>query len=367
MAEGMVKITKIRLEKIEETIRRIRLFSMNLKKYREKDIKNYNENKSPLGDNNEIKNIDGNQNKSNEEGNKNKLKQESSLVSNNGFNIDNKKYTPLTVLKYLQYPPILIFMAIGIGLFLLYFESLEAIEVTNQLLLVQNYIYGRLAKTLSIIIEVKCYMSECQTKNKLNNTGLVDMSLIQKVINAVNMLPGISEFYNEKFLLNACSASINPEVQKEAYEMCLNDSIIINANNTNNLMKLIEIYVGNIKKEYEIYSNINPNFRKIELFNSTNFKNIEYIFIAYIIYVADIFKETIANSLNEFLSLEEMVISILIIVLGIVILLCCIIFGIILIKKLVNYLCISNCIIKIIPISVIFGTQELETWIENKY
>ena len=62
-----------------------------------------------------------------------------------------------------------------------------------------------------------------------------------------------------------------------------------------------------------------------------------------------------------------MVISILIIVLGIVILLCCIIFGIILIKKLVNYLCISNCIIKIIPISVIFGTQELETWIENKY
>ena len=161
MTEGMEKITKIRLEKIEETIKRIRLFGMNLKKYREKDIKSYNENKNPLEPINEIKNFDGNQNKSIEEGNKNKLNQKSSLVSNNGFNIDNKKYTPLTILNYLIYPPILIIMFIGIGLFFIYFESLESIEVTNRLLLVKNYIYGKLAKTLSIIIEVKCYMSEC--------------------------------------------------------------------------------------------------------------------------------------------------------------------------------------------------------------
>jgi hypothetical protein len=141
MSEGMEKITKIRLEKIEETIRRIRLFSMNLKKFREKDIKSYNENKNLLDANNEIKNNDENQNKSNEEGNKNKLKQESSLVSNNGFNIDNKKYTSLNVLKYLIYPPILFYIAINLGLIPLYIESLEAIDVTNQLLLVQNYIY----------------------------------------------------------------------------------------------------------------------------------------------------------------------------------------------------------------------------------
>jgi len=266
-----------------------------------------------------------------------------------------------------MYPPILILLIIGIGLFLLFFESLESIQATNQLLLVQNYIYGKLVKTLSIIIESKCYISECQIKNELNNTGLVDMSLIQEVINGVNILPGISEFYNEKFLLNACSAAINPELQKEIYEACLSDSIIINANNTNNLIKLIEIYVGNIKKEYEMNSNIDPNYKKIKLFNSTNFKNMEYIFIAYILTVPDIFRETIVINLNWFLSSEEMAISILIILLGIVIFLCCIIFGILLIKKLVHYLCISNCIIKIIPISVIFGTQELETWIESKY
>jgi len=367
MTEGMEKITKIRLEKIEETIRRIRIFSINLKKYREKDIKSYNKDKNPLEIGNEINNNDENQDKSNEEGNKNKLKQESSLVSNNGFNIDNKKYRPLNVLKYLMYPPILILIAIYLGLISIYLESLKAIENTNQLLLVQNYIYGKLVKTISLMLKVKCYMSDCQIKNELNNTGLVDMTLIQKVINGVNLLPGVSEFYNEKFLLNACSAAINPETAKELYEACLSDSIIINANNTHNLMKLIEIYADNLKKEYEIYSNIDPNFKKIQLFNSTNFKDMEYIFIFYILSVADIFKETIVNSLNEFLSNEEKLISFLIITFGIAIFICCIIFGIILIKRLVHYICISNCIIKIIPISVIFGTQELETWIENKY
>ena len=210
-------------------------------------------------------------------------------------------------------------------------------------------------------------MSECQIKNELNNTGLVDMSLIQNVINGVNILPCISEFYNEKFLLNACSAAINPVSQKEAYEACLSDSVIINANNTNNLLKLIEIYVGNIKKEYEININNDPNYRKIELFNSTNFKNMDYAFIAYILPVAEIFKQAIVESLNEFLSAEEIFISFLIISLGILIFLYCIIFGYFLIRKLVYYLCISSSIIKIIPISVIFGTQELETWIENKY
>ena len=156
-------------------------------------------------------------------------------------------------------------------------------------------------------------------------------------------------------------------MEKERYEACLSDNIIINANNTNNLMRLIEIYINDIKKEYEINSNIDPNFKKIELFNSTNFKNMEYAFILYILSMADIFKETIVKSLIEFLSGEELVITFLIIIFGIVAFLCCIIFGIILIRKLIKYLCISSFIIKIIPISVIFGTQELETWIENKY
>ena len=68
----------------------------------------------------------------------------------------------------------------------------------------------------------------------------------------MNLLSDISEFYNQKFLLNACSAAINPELKKEAYEACLRVIVIINANNTNNLLKLIEIYVNNIKKNMKL-------------------------------------------------------------------------------------------------------------------
>jgi len=39
MTDGMEKITKIRLEKIEEIIKRIKIFNSNLKKFREKDLK----------------------------------------------------------------------------------------------------------------------------------------------------------------------------------------------------------------------------------------------------------------------------------------------------------------------------------------
>ena len=39
MTDGMEKVTKIRLEKIEEIIKRIKIFNSNLKKFREKDSK----------------------------------------------------------------------------------------------------------------------------------------------------------------------------------------------------------------------------------------------------------------------------------------------------------------------------------------
>ena len=45
----------------------------------------------------------------------------------------------------------------------------------------------------------------------------------------------------------------------------------------------------------------------------------------------------------------------------------CLLFGICFIKKLIHHLSVSRIILKIIPTSVIINTQELESWIENKY
>ena len=43
----------------------------------------------------------------------------------------------------------------------------------------------------------------------------------------------------------------------------------------------------------------------------------------------------------------------------------CVYFSFIFIKKLICLICVSRCILKIIPTSVITNTQELENWMEE--
>ena len=368
MTDGLKKMTKIRLEKIEEIIKRIKIFSINLKKYREKELKISDENKnnSDLSDNDNYHNYDRNGIRQNEKENK-KLEQEASLVNNSGFNTDFKKYTPLTILNNLILPPIIFYIIIFLTLFPIYYLTLEMIGNTNLLLLVQNYIYGKLISTNSRIIDIKCYMSECNNnETALNYSGLVDMSLIQQVVKGINILPAIGEYYSEKFLLNACAAALNQEKDPVSYNKCLSDPYIITANNTDNLIKLIENYVDYIKKEFEI-KNSTGNYNRKQLFNSRHFRNIEYIFCNYIFNIEEIFSDLINEELLKYLDKTKFFISFIVIYIGLTNIIYCLIFGIYVIKKLVYYLTISRCIMKIIPISVILNTQELETWIENKY
>ena len=206
MTDGMEKVTKIRIEKIEEIIKRIKGFNLNLKKFREKDMKS-EDNKD---------NIDGEEENKYQEGSKimdsngerGKKKEESSLVNSSGFNTDYQKYIPLTILNYSFFYSIYIIIIIIASLIPIYYLTLQMVNNTNQLIIVQNYIFGKLIETSTSTIEIKCFMSECKNlTDDLNYTGLVNMDLIQEVIKGVNVFPEISVFYNEKFLLDACAAS----------------------------------------------------------------------------------------------------------------------------------------------------------------
>ena len=233
---------------------------------------------------------------------------------------------------------------------------------TNQLIIVQNYIYGKLITTSTSTIEIKCFMSNCDNKTTVNYTDLVNMDLIQEVIKGVNIFPEISIFYNEKFLLDACAASIANESDSDSYTECMNDNLIISANNTDNLLKLIDDLVDSIKKEYEMNQDDKKN-----LFNTSYFKQIEYMFYNYVFNVGDIFADVVTKDLNSYLSERQLIVIFIAVIIGIAIIIYCLAFGIILIRRLVHHLSVSRCIMKIIPTSVIISTQELETWIENKY
>jgi hypothetical protein len=243
---------------------------------------------------------------------------------------------------------------------------------TNQLLLVQNHIFGELISSSASTVEVKCFMSNCQNSTHMDYSSLVDMGKIQEVIKGITTFNEVKNFYNEKFLLNACAAAIDSTKQKEEYEECLNENLIISANNTDNLIKLVEDIVDNIYKEFRInYNDTNDATNEMQikysLFNTSYFNQMEEIFYKYIIPVGDNFANLVNNDLDNYLSERKILVLILTCVLGTIMIIYCLIFGIIFINQLIHYLSVSRCVMKIIPTSVIISTQDLETWIENKY
>ena len=363
MIDGIKKVTKIKLEKIEEIIKRIKLFNTHLKKYTEKDLKSeliqyYSE------DNDDNKSL----NKDEQNGYMNKKKeQESSLINSNGFNSDFKKYIPLTVLRYSFLYSVFILFVFIICLIPIYIFTINLVKNTNQLLIVQKYIYNKLIISSTSTIEIKCFLSDCQNRTTLDYSELDNFDIIQDVIKGLNFFSKVSYFYNEQFLINACSAAIDKEAQPEEYNSCLRDSMIKTTNNTENLMNLMNELIFTLKKKYEINSYKNNSYYKRNLFSERYYLQIEKIFFKYFIPVSGNFADYVEKDLKLYLLNNRIIIIIVIFSFIIITIIYCLMARIALIKKLVHHLNVSSCIMKIIPTSVIVNTPELETWIESKY
>ena len=382
MTETFKKITKIRLEKIEETIRKIEAFSSDLKKFRDRDLINSEEQninnlrKEDLSykKNPSINNLENN-NSNNKKLDKKNNEGTLSLVGSNGFITDTKKYLPLTIVKeYLIH--CLLFLCVLLGFIIpIYYFSITTIQNVNQLLLIVNYIYGKLISTSVNIVEVKCFISECNTSVILDYSKLKSTETIQEVIKGLKHFDKIEDYYNNKFLLNACEAAMDKNKEKTRFEYCKNDSIITSANNTDNIMKLIENIIDNIYKKEEMDKGTNktlPNgtnvtFYKQLLFADTNFQSIENIFYKYIFSVDETFKNIIKTSLYIYLKYKKRILVILIVFFALTMVAYNITFLAFTSPKLVYLLTVSRCVLKIIPTSVIINTPELESWIESKY
>ena len=383
MTEILKKMTKIKLERIEETMKKIENFSANLKNFRDRDLINFDEQnhneiikdelspkRSKNYRNSYLDNISLNKTLSSIISD-----EESSLVGSNGFNTDIKKYYPLTVLTEYLYHCIIFLCLISCFIVPICLYSLTIIININQILLIENYIYGKLISTSLNIIEIKCFISECDTSIQLNYSELQSTENIQEIIKGLKYFEEIDDFYNNRFLLNACDAVINKNKEEKRYELCINDSIIIGANNTENIMKLIENTIDNIYKKDEMNKgkNItledgkNITYYRQLIFNDSNFQMIENIFYKYIFSIDDIFEEIVKTNLDEYLKFKKYLLIILVFCFALIMILYNISFLIIFVPKLVYLLNVSRCVLKIIPISVIVNNQELETWIENKY
>ena len=381
MTDGFKKITKIKVDKIEERIKKIEIFNYNLKKFRDKESTNTEESKIQteiIGEQQSKKQIvlpsksstsidKSLTNESLEK--KYSWDENSSLIGNNGFITDVKRYIPLTVLTEYHYHAGVVIIFVCGAVILIYFSSITMIQNINQLLIIEKFIYGKLIAISSEIIEVKCFISSCENRTILNYTEFKSNTEIRDMMKGLRNFKKIEDYYNNKYLLNACEAVIDKIMESEKFEYCQNnDSIISTANNTDNLLKLEDNIIDNIYKKEDMYRYTNGvQSNRLSLFNESNFQNIEYIFYNYIFSVGDFFADIIKTNLDEYLVMKKRILILLVCCLALTLILYCLIFMSIYIPRLVHFLSVSRSVMKIIPTSIIMITPELENWIENKY
>jgi len=355
MQEGLEKVCRIKLDKIEETIKRIEQFNDKcLSKYRQRDGKTMiEETRETITDNS--------------------TSSQSQNDKYRNFN-EGAKYKSLKILSYSYFQVVIILLIICAILIPLYFVSYGMINDSNKILSVQNYIFGKSLTASASTVSIKCMISVCQTQKDLDYViDFVDRSQIENIVRDISNFDELSDFYNNKFLLNACSVIYN-DSQSIEYQKCMNDTVIQSANNTDSLMKLIDEIVVTISKDKDmkigkpyLFNDQTVLFTNPLLFETSYFRDLEYVFYNYITPISDNFAVVVSTSLNNYLMDQKIIIIILICIFGFIILLFAGYVAFIYTNKLIHLLSVSRCILRIIPTIVINNTAELETWIENKY
>ena len=364
MGEVFEKITKIRIEKIEETIKKIELFNISLKKFYEKDSQ---------------KVLDNTNSKINEEKNLSpqNINENKSLInsheSQNDLIIESNRIIPLKILNYAYLQTILLFGILCAFLIPIYLITNSMVISSNKLINVENYMFGKILIAFASTLKVKCMMNECNTKNDLVYNGLIDNNKIQKIVQGISIFQQLNIYYNDQFLLNVCKSIF--ELNTTDYDDCMNDILIQSANNTESLLKIHEQIIDDLYKDAILKKDTNftlnngtvVKFRNIYLFSTDTFKELEKIFYKYIVPVSNTFSQICLDSLIKYLKEKKNIVVILTIIFFVMVILLCVYIAFCFVNQLIHLLSVSRCILKIIPTSVINNTQELESWIENKY
>ena len=362
MSEGLEKVTKIKLDKIEETIKKIESFNFNLKRFIEKDyhLVNTNDNEKSNFESTKLQNTG--------------IQDLNEIASSNSFNNETKKIIPLKILSFSYIQIIILFLILCLFLIPIYIVTNSMVISANKLIDFENYIFGRILKSGIKILNLKCNISECDVNNELIFIELININQIQKIIKGINLFNDLNIFYNEYFLLNACkSAFLDNKIE---YDECMNNQIIISANNTDSLLQFTEemvetINVSKILNEnndfYTLRNGEIVKFKSIYLYETESFKELEEIFYKYITPVSDNFSNICINNFLDYVFKKKTIIILLYILFNIMVIILCFYIALCFVKQLIHLISVSRCILKIIPTIVINNTPELENWIENKY
>ena len=364
MEDGLEKIGKIQLEKIEETIKKIETFFSILKQHFDNKII-LRENQNTIN-NNEV-NLSQIQKTNNEILNDN----EESQKDLDEF--ETNKVIKLKLLTTSYFHSISLFITLIIFLITIYYFTKLTITSSNKLIDIEYYIFSKIIIAGASLLDVKIMISQSYIDVYFNRnySTLIDGIDIQKITQAISLFDKLKIFYNEKFLLNACKTIFLENTTE--YQKCINDDLIKSANSSDSLLRLMTQISDEIFEFDLIYNGNNftlkngnvVEYQSFYLLELSAYALLENMFYVYIIPISPIFSSLCIESLSDYLFQNRTYIYLIIICFNIVVISLCLHNIICYRKKIIYYLIISRCILKIIPTSIISSTPELELWIEE--
>ena len=335
MESELKRVSTIRIHHINETIKNLEYFNNRiLAKFRE---------------NNQDKKVEEKQEK---------VIQVEETKENETKKSITTTFQGLTILNQFYITKVILLISLIILLILIFFQSQGLISNINNFDHVKNYFFFSFIKSTIDISNIKCTISNCNREKMIDLNTTFTQEEYDIIKTQINFYPQMNDFYTNKYLTNICSVSLFDS--DDQLKSCHDNDIIKSANNTENLLNMVTDYIYYLNKEIIIKNKQNP-------YDSIYYEKIETIFYKFIITMPFNFSKVCVVSLKSFMNN----VYYMILILNIVFACCILIFSLYsifyYIKKLIEYISISRCVLKIIPTSVIINSYELEEWMGNKY
>ena len=376
--EGFEKVSKIKIEKVEETIKKIEQFNSILKKFIEV---NYNENSYYFDTKTILEKEEDSNSHSNNIG---VIQNKHSSFSNNShdgnvriFNEETNKKNNLLVSElgrkqslqlftwsYIQ-PIFLTIICIQFIVSNLIITK-KIISSTNEIIDIQTFLYELVLSASTSLLDLKYTLTYYNIDKNITKITQTSHFSLQVVVTKIAKFDEILNLYNN-MQINICDAAFIKNQETDKYNQCLNDSIVKTVNNTNSIFNLIETYCEDLLQLMEYYIETEKNYETKQLYNQTEIKDCEYLYYNYLISFTDNIASATLNNQKKTLNSQRDTAILIYILVVIQISFYSAYIWLIFLKKIIYLLSVARCILRIIPISVIYSTPELANWIENNF
>ena len=347
MESGFKKILKISQDNIIEIIN-------NIKNFKDSYYKNFNQN---------LFNVKNNINRiittNIETGIKNEMIKNLSISEH--YNLEQKKTINLRLHNKAYYHSVFLLIIDILYLILIYVIFNIMIKSNEDIIDIQNFVFGRYLIVSSSIVYIKCLLYYCSSNN-LDYTSFFNKKLAITLYKNLKYYDKMNYYYNNYFLLNACGACF--DIESEEYNTCMNDIFPQSLNNTDAFLDFILEKVTNIGNM--IMNNVSGALTApYILCKTTDYMEMEKAYYLYISPTIPRFRNVIYISFCDVFNKCWDNILLLIFINELLILLVIFYIKFIFLSNIKEYLSVSKSIVKIIPTNVIINNGDIETFIEN--